>query len=205
LLSGSRMQLPVVPLPLKEEIRLKYHWFLLNANVNLLMNYICVFHKVRAFHRTYVSLHLLLHSSVLQWFPMEQTPQKCPFKCGVWAPSNTWFPWPNPSPHPKWPLTRLTRFCTAHGRHVPILYNRSPLFRQKIAHSLRGSAPLLIWFLWPTWLSPPPKRDLDWFGHFCKYHKCDQQTDRDWPCYPMYGNRPLSLQSSLIIVRKIII
>ena len=49
-----------------------------------------------------------------------------------------------------------------------------------------------------------PIRPLDRFSRFCRYHKRDQQTDRqtDQPCYSVYSNRPPLLDAILPKNRK---
>ena len=71
-----------------------------------------------------------------------------------------------------------------------ILYNGSPVFRLKIAHSHGRSGFHVIHGFFTPWahLNPYPKRHLDRLSRFCMAHYCGTPTDR--PHYSVCNNRP---------------
>jgi len=72
----------------------KKHWFLVNANVDILTNYTRILRrpKLSSVCCPTISVQPLLHIWLLQCFPMAQTPLKSAPSCGeICTPSNTWF------------------------------------------------------------------------------------------------------------------
>ena len=128
-----------------------------------------------------VSLYLTLGRSSL--------PQNCPF------------PWRDLGTHiihdslgPSKPTTQMAStsvqlFCTAHHRVSLCFTMGHPVSPQNYPLPMEGSGPPLI----HNCLGPPKsstERNLDRFGHFCRAHYCDRQTDRptDRPCYWICNN-----------------
>jgi len=58
-----------------------------------------------------------LHSSWLKvrYCTLRLSPQNCPSTCGIWTPSNIWFPG-QPSPHSEQHVDRFSCYCRAHDR-----------------------------------------------------------------------------------------
>jgi len=96
-----------------------------------------------------VSVQPLLHSSLLQCFPLAPTPpQKCPYQWGDLYPHLIYGSL-GPSQHPKQHFNWFNCFCTAHGRVTLYFTMGCHIFPKKLPHPLVISTPSNTWFLGP--------------------------------------------------------
>jgi len=145
-----------------------------NANVELLTNYTCILLNVegKSFSSVYctnVSVHLLLHSSVLEMPPCgTDTPSKVPFQCRSGATSIIWFLEPTRVFIPNGILISLA-LCAQLIVECPYTLRMVTTFSPKIVPSpWRTGTPI------NTVLCGLPsehhKRHLDRFSCFCRAH-----------------------------------